>query len=316
MNIFSQTGWTPAPEVTNHSGSVLNQELFFFATPPKEIGEIFSAYSTLKKGETPTPTDRRIIIAMIAAIVGIVIGGVIDYFAEVRDTFWLLCWPGIGALLGLLVGWRYTSFAHTCTFVGALGVAEFKCNGSIDNITETKTLEFKKAWALTTAIVDHYTNGVYQNTEYTYAWYESDGKHHFTIAGSHYSSTGLPPEQDYYNYAYAAENSWSYYLLGKAADELKTRGYLYFGIGTKDWIKLAPEALEISLGGKTDLCKTEDIGSATLVQGMFTLRRKDATSRFFGLFGTTGEFSFAYRTLTNAKLFLLAFEKLMGLRIN
>lgn len=50
--------------------------------------------------------------------------------------------------------------------------------------------------------------------------------------------------------------------------------------------------------------------------GTLYLTRKDEQSGFFGKLGEFGSFYFDLSTMHNSRLFLLAFEKLLGLKVS
>ena len=61
-------------------------------------------------------------------------------------------------------------------------------------------------------------------------------------------------------------------------------------------------------GGSAD-----DIASVSIENGMFTIKRRDAK---VGWFSAKGVFSFAYDSMANAKVFLMAVDELLGLTYN
>ena len=56
-------GWSPPESVVTHAGMPIPEEMDFFASPPPEIGEIQTAFSTLKTTKRPlSPFARAAII--------------------------------------------------------------------------------------------------------------------------------------------------------------------------------------------------------------------------------------------------------------
>ncbi len=88
-------------------------------------------------------------------------------------------------------------------------------------------------------------------------------------------------------------------------------------MGQKRWARVGPGFLEIvEKDGSLHRCEAADIGSAKLASGTFTLTRKDSQSRFFGLLSPSGTFDFDFGKMYNGRLFLYAFEKLVGLKLS
>lgn len=142
------------------------------------------------------------------------------------------------------------------------------------------------------------------------------GKSIYAIAGKHTSNLKTPPLKNSYNFACSVESAWIKYLLPKINTDLQQKGYVNFFMGDGRWARLGPGFLDIvDKQGNVSRCEAGDIGSAKIASGVFTLTRKDAKSKFFGLLGSSGTFRFNYAGMYNARLFLLAFQDLLNIRV-
>ncbi len=311
-----QTGsavWTPPSSVTDHLGNALPPERDFFVAPPREIGNVESAYTSLKREVEAKTAQTRIAIVAVAAAAGVGAGVGIDYLTGIHSPLW----PAVIAALAALIAWGTTGFKHFCNFVGSQGCAEFKCKGGRENLTEKRMFTFKDAWAVSTSMTRHFTNGVYTGTSFGFYWYPPDGgKVVYQIVGRHKANLKTPPVDNIFNFARSVEVAWINYLIPQLDAQLREKGYINFYMGDKRWARLGVGFLDIvEKDGSVNRCEASEIGSAKLASGVFTLKRKDATSKFFGLFGSSGVFKFNYAVMYNARLFLYAFQKLLNIKV-
>jgi hypothetical protein len=297
-------------EIHNHGNGQLHAWDDFFMPPPAEIGEVVSAYTSLRKDTLPMSPGTRIAGVMVAGTVGLAIGLVISL--NIKNPFFQLFWPVLLASSGLLVVLLATRFKHTCTYVAQEGVARFTCKGSREQVIG-QVFCFKDAAELRTSQTRHYTNNVYQHTQYTYTWTDIGGRTRFVISGQHGSEAGTPPAKDAYHFATAAEKSWTIYLVGQVQAQLKMSGTVFFGLGGRNWVKLGERYISVHMSGVTTECDADDIAEVRIDQGWVQVRRVDARE---GWFSSTGIFKFPYGSLANAHLFLILMDNLVGVRIN
>jgi hypothetical protein len=315
--------WVPPATVTDHQGDKLAPAGDFFVTPPRENGEVKSAHTSLKRVVRAKSMPVRLAIVAVAELAGFLVAMGIH-----RVTYLLFIpsgmtgtpvelWAAIIGLLPAYIAWRKTTFKHFCQFVGAEGCAQIKCEGSRENIIENSVFCFKDASAVSTSMVRHTKNGRYTYTNFYFNWYPPDSdKATYGVAGSHVADLGNPPAGNPYNFARAVEASWYDYVIPKVDAELAQNGFIKFYMGHKRWARVGRGFLEIvGKEGNANRCEAGDIASAKLAGGTFTLTRKDAESKFFGLLGSSGIFSFDYGSMYNGRLFLFAFEKLLNLKV-
>lgn len=293
--------------ITNHAGEDLPDDIDFFVAPPPEIGTVSSAHSTLRQGVSPWSPALRAVVGG----VGFLIGGGIGLMLGALWDFGLILWPTLLGGIGFLIAWLVTGFKHTCTFVGSDGIARYICRGSRDNVTKSEVFPFSEATELRTGQTRRYVNGVYQGTDYTFTWYDHEGRKPYVLNGTYQGEKALPKSTDPFHFANAAEMAWSLFLLKQVPLQLNTKGAIYFSLGGSDWVSVAPGRLELSVRGQNTSCETDDVASVSINQGVFTVKRKDAKE---GWFTSKGVFRFNYASLANAQLFLFVLERLTGIR--
>jgi hypothetical protein len=299
-------------ELRNHGGGEIPDNMDFFVDPPAEIGHVLSAYSTLTKEKEPWSIGGRLVLAMACAMIGILIGLLIIFLARPEGLIWLLLWPvGLG-LLGGLIGFFCTTFTHTCTYVGRDGVARFMCRGDRSRLAVQEVFLFRDAVELRISQVRHYTNGVYQQTAYTYTWTDVAKHKRHVISGSHRSEKGNPPHKDFYHFAMRSELAWTVFLLNQSEAQLTMGGKITFRLKGDDVIRIGPNYLKLDIKGQVEELETRDIGDARIDQGTFMIEAADAKK---GWFSSSGVYKFPYHDLGNAQLFLFLMDKLLGIQV-
>ncbi len=325
-NLQVQAGesiWTPPPTVSEHQGDKLAPESDFFVVPPREIGEVKSAHTSLKQGVKARSAPVRLGIAALWGLGGFVVAMGIHRFTYLlfipsgMTGTPIELWAAIIGLLPAYIAWRKTAFKHFCQFVGVEGCAQLRCVGERENIVENSVFYFKDAGAISNSMVRHTKNGRYSYTNFYFYWYPPDSeKAIYQITGGHTADFKVPPPGNPYNFARAVESAWYDYLIPKVDADLAQNGFVTFHMGHKRWARVGRGFLEfVDKDGAVSRCEAGDIASAKLAGGTFTLTRKDAESKFFGLLGSSGIFSFDYGSMYNGRLFLYAFEKLLNLKV-
>ncbi len=173
-DIQVQTGtcaWTPPSTVTDHLGGQLSSDHDFFVAPPREIGTVVHAYTSLKRQVESPSKEKRLTTTITVAGVVVCAGVGLTYLTH---SNWLIV-TGIVAGIAALITWFKSGFKHTCNYVGTEGCAEFKCVGERETLKEKRLFCFKDAWALSTGMTRHYTNGIYTRTSFRFYWYPPQG---------------------------------------------------------------------------------------------------------------------------------------------
>jgi hypothetical protein len=304
--------WTPPPEVTGHTGTPIPPETWFFCPPPAEIGQVSSAWSNMTWGKPPPPRwlyfGIPIALALAAVFTLILING-----PRLAEPVAIGCGLGVFALI-LLLCYFINWFTPTCTYVGSEGAARFKIKMRGNKPTSAPvldTLMFPAATEVRTRQVHKFVNGAYTGTSYTYVWSDGYGRRVYKLTGTHRGHTNFPKPKDPYCYAHAAEVAFSVYLLQHAQTALDQYGFLHFNISGADYVRVGPGFIETHMRGETMRVTADEIKSLQLNQGAFRIVHKDAK-----WYSRAGKFTFQYGSIANAKLFLLALEKLVGYRFN
>jgi hypothetical protein len=300
----TNTIWTPPASLKLHSGRPLDSKLIFFASPPPEIGEVLSGYSSLKKNQSifsklaTIPSD----VWQGALLFGVVAGFVPGLLIKLI--------PGanlIALIVGLVCGFGVLGFfvkaamMPRCSYVGKKGVAQF-INDAVPD-----TFLFENATELRTEETLKYKNNVYQGTSYTYTWTPKEGKP-FAILGMYVSEQKIPDDKNDYTLALSAEKAWTAFTFERAKKELEEKGSITFRANNADTLTLTDGVLEIYRGGETARLTREDMPMITLEKGVVTVSSKDTSYNFFG---STGAYKFNYHDIANASLFLVLFDSLV-----
>lgn len=298
-------------ELPDHSGQQRQAEVEFFAEPPPEIGKVKSAESTLRPGREPMSFPVRLLI-------GVVLGGAIAfggyYLGRSADEFDRQTYQGLGYFFGAValgIALLATRFKVICTFVGEEGTASFTLKGSRDGKPKVQLLQFAQAEELRARQTRQYVNGVYVGTRYDYNWTGPDKQHLWRVRGSYRQRKKGLKAGEPFRFLQAAELAWSVHYLERADKLLKSEGSIPFRVDGHRIVRVGPGFLEFHFGGEPVRLTREDIASVSLGSGTFQFKHKDA--KWYSL---SGKYSFKYGNMANAKVFLLALEKLMGYRWN
>jgi hypothetical protein len=302
--------WTPPEDVTSHNGEPLDRTRDFFSAPPAEIGKVFTGHSSLPLGKQPFSLGTRLMIILFIPAVCVVLG----YFIAQSDTHGSGMGPLIGmsavGLIALGLGWHFTRFKQTCSYVGENGLARFTLTGPREATPpKAEMFLFDQAAALRTGQTRNFYNGVYTGTTYGFTWTDALGAKVFTLGGQYNSKAGTPKRDSAFWLARAAERAWNIRQLDRLQRELEQNGFVQFNLGGSDFVRVGPGFFEFGMKGEVARINADEIKTLNLSQGQFVIHHKDAR-----WFSSKGKFSFAYAKMANAQLFLLAMEKLSGFR--
>jgi hypothetical protein len=296
-------------DLPNHNEERLPGDVDFFATPPRDIGPLTSAYSTLRQCIEPTPAGTRTAWMLGAGGGGLLLGVILVALTQVM---FLIVVALFLAVLGGALAWHFTRFRHRCTFVGRDGVARYRCQGHRDNVTEDVFL-FRDATELRIGQTRHYVNGAYTGTNYAFNWTDVNRYKVFSLTGTFHSEVGTPVAKDPFYFATAAEVAWSVYLLDNVQAQLSSGGSIKFGLKGGDSIRVGPGFLLLEMGGDRIKLEGDDIANVRIDQGVVSIREPGAKE---GWFSSTGVHKFNYNELANAQFFLFLMDRLVGVRAN
>jgi hypothetical protein len=303
----SASDWQPPADVVGHNGAPVDASREYFQSPPAEIGELLTAHSTLRRGQQPFPLAARLVLVL-GLPVAIVF--TFSYLADNasrrnRDGIMILGWSL--AVIALLIAWLKTRFKHTCSFVGARGVARYTLKGGRANPPASEVFLFERAEELRTGQTRQFYNGVYTGTTYDFGWTDAGGRRVFRLNGNYHSKEGNPKPDSPFWLAAAAERAWNMNEVERMQQQLEQHGFVQFGIGSGDFVRVGPGFFEFGWKGELARINVEEIKTLSLSDGQFRIHHKDA-----GWFSRKGKFNFQYSDMANARLFLLAIEKLCG----
>lgn len=297
-------------ELPDHRSEKRGKPVEFLVPPPVEIGPISSAESTLKHGKRPKPLVLRLLMGTIFA--GVIVWAFSWATEGVRsgDRQSIM---GLGiafATLAFAIDMYLTRFSAIFTYVGRDGIARQTIRGSREALPKSQVLLFNQAAALRASQTRQFVNGVYTGTTYDFSWSDSVGKRLFRLKGTYRGRKGPPKPGDPFHFASAAEIAWSIHYLARAQAELESEGSIAFWVDKTRRVRVGPGFLEFDFGGESPVRVTrEEIASVSLGQGVFSFKHKDAR-----WFSSAGKYNFRYGAMANAKVFLLALDKLMGYR--
>jgi hypothetical protein len=201
--------WAPPPGVTGHTGEPIPPESVFFVPPPPEIGEIQSAYASLKVGAKTRSRGGRIVLTVIWAIVPILVAAAIVFLGGATFEQGVIAF-GIAVVSGAVaaaIAWNVTRFKHACEFVGSDGCIVLKCRDAVDNVTVEKSLRF--GCRLTLDFDDAVLGGSCRNT-IPLQWFPTSKVFSFRLIDEKERRPWAV-----HNLGRAIENAWYAYLLPK-----------------------------------------------------------------------------------------------------
>lgn len=97
------------PTVTDHLGGKLAPEDDFFVAPPREIGAVKSAYTSLKQGVGAKSAVARVAIVRVVAAVSFILVVVLEEFLRIKeDALAFTILPALIAAPAAFIAWRKT----------------------------------------------------------------------------------------------------------------------------------------------------------------------------------------------------------------
>lgn len=210
--------WVVPSKVTTHSGKPIPDRMDFFEPPPKEIGDILTAHSTLKKHQRPMGLPLRIILSILAglfaaafAVLGVVLAG--------RTDFLGLAIIGVVFLIVAGLALYSVRFRHDATYVGCLGVARIRCLDDRHKIVRRDVLVFSKEMKLRYLVLDIGPKMILAPTtiSYDFQWINGQGERLFRHKGRYNSE--IPRTQVNYDFGLMAAASWNTFIGDEEGDD-------------------------------------------------------------------------------------------------
>ncbi len=298
-------------QLLDHDGTPVPADADIFVVPPAEIGDLRSVHTSLKVDQHPRSLFSRLALCF-AVTVGVSVVGdlVAQYAIQKPDDRFLVRAIGWGvAPVCAGIAWYVTRFAHHASFIGTLGLYRARLKGRRENLPSAELFCFSQATEIRTGETRHFHNGVYTGTHYHYTWSNSVGKKVFILSGQYQSKAGIPKTKDEYWFGKGGELAWCEYLFQLTVDELEQQGSIHFNLTKHDFVRVGPGFMEFGMRGEVARVTPAEIAKLNLNQGTFSIKTHDA-----GWFSSQGKFSFSYANMANARLFLIALERLCGYR--
>jgi hypothetical protein len=298
--------WQPPSGVCAHDGSPLPLDLDFFAAPPREIGKVRTAYSTLKRG---APAGTLVLKGtIIGACLFFSFCGAMMMNKSDSVTLGVVLITSLGGIIGVAIALLGTK-SHQCQFVGEDGVAYFDWTSSGAAPSSLKTmLEFKDATTLRTFLMETIQNGVSQGTQYTFTWEREDPLPSFKYNGMFRNLRTLAAS-DHYQFALEAERAWTDFKMPIIQDEFREQGSVTFPLRPRGFIRLSREEIEIDDKRGEKAFRMAKIDSIKVKHGNLVIRRVGSKP---GLFTSgKGVYTIPYDSLADGQLFLIVVNTLV-----
>ena len=304
-----EIGWIPPPVAVTHNGEPIPDDMDFFCPPPRDIGEVRTARSTLKSHKSEmNPLSVwliRIGVAGAAATGGYYTGEALS--GPFDGPALKIVLTTLSFLLAGLVAILVTRFKHTCSYTASGGAVEYTISGSRSARPRERKLLFESASELRSKQTHQYSHGIYTSTLYEYIWRGADDRTLLKLNGSYHSKKNTPKATNPFWFASATEQAWNAHVSDRMQAELERKGYVEFRVNKKDLVRVGPGFIEFVFSGKEVRVPGEEIGEINVRSGAFTIKTKDAR-----WFSSAGKFSFNYGAMSNAQMFLFALSRLLG----
>jgi hypothetical protein len=301
-------------ELPAHNGQPRPKAVRFFASPPPEIGQVVSAESTVALEKRQRSLQARCVLAGIAGVgaLAVFIGGGIADHAGTDEMGASMMLGVVAAVASACAVLYFTRLTGECTFIGTRGIARFTRSSlfGLGALPKCDALVFEQAAELRASQTRHLALGaIYTGSTFDYAWFDGSGTRMFHIDGGYHAKKPVPQDEVAWHFAEAAELAWSDWFYSQALKVLERTGTIPFRIDSKRSVLIGNGFLEFHFDGAPARLTREEIGSVSLRDGEFTFKNTDAK-----WYSSAGKYSFPYRKIANAKVFLFAMEKLMGYR--
>jgi hypothetical protein len=299
--------WQPPPGVSAHDGSPLPPDLDFFAVPPREIGPVSSAYSSLKQGAPAGTLLLRTSIIGASLLLGFC-GGMLTPNKKEGLHVGAIIITTLSGCLGVTIAFLCAS-NHQCHFVGEDGVAYFEWKSSGPTPPSPSTvLAFRDATVLRTFLLETFQNGVSQGTQFTFTWQREPPLPPFKYQGTVRNLRAIPSTARY-QFPLAAERAWTSYKMPIVQEEYRRTGSITFPLQPRGFVRLSRDEIEIDCKQGEKAFSMEKIDSIKVKRGNLVLRRIGTKP---GLL-SSGKwvFSIPYNELADGQLFLIVANSLL-----
>ena len=225
------------PDVINHNGKEIEENTLFFIEPPKEIGRLISANSTLTKNHSTIESGN-----LVLCFIGVLFITVGMFFISAQLTTSLeTIWRILGILLPTGVVFAISSFFTDIisnatniqsSYVGEKGFIEYNGWFANKNIVTANTLQclFEDYDYLYVNNVHKYNQGHYTGFDYKYIWTGLD-KNEIIIKGLQKAKIEFETDKEVslrYYFTQSCKNAWDQHILNSADEKYNRDRVLKF----------------------------------------------------------------------------------------
>lgn len=300
--------WAFDADVVDLTGQPLPPTADFNVPPPPEIGKVVAAW-TPARTDKPTKSLWFKLLMPVAFFTALYFlgGAIIDRSVPARhdrEAANALLLSLLAAVALVTLWFVFKGRQKYIWYVAEGGMARARVGRPAAAMT---VLRFADAADLRVGQTRQYVNGIYAGTSYSYLWYGPDASTLLKLKGSYYGAKRVMRGNNAYRFCVVGEAMWNAHYLERASEELTRTGSLTFAVNRNDAVRISPERLEFFMRGEEVAIEKGDIAGITLNSGTFTVRHRDAKWYKRG-----GKYSFNYSAMSNAQVFLIALEKLLG----
>lgn len=306
----------------NHWGEKLPDNADFFSLP-KKIGKIVSGFTNLTKEMQPSTPKQTAIRFVKFILVGLAISAFVILVFQVREPIWIGIWGMAPFALCAWLASKASEFKHTCNFIGVNGFAEYKCEGSRENVVSSFEINFSDITDLIKAGEVRKRNFQYVNTAFSFVWLNKD-KVVKEVNDIHDSKEDNPAKSHTNFWLNTwAERYWTVYLLDRMEGELDKKGYLQFNLyGFKDEKYIQLPYIQLGIGYiKFTTAKGDVTYNFNEIKRVYTkgtnlfIEHANYEKKFF-FFESGNKNGIPLMNLSNRQFFFRAMELLLGYKFS
>jgi len=299
--------WQIVGEISNHAGGPIEADAEFFAPPPAEIGEVITAYTTLKQGRKSRSGSTRLLIATVVGGLTWLIVVMFLRMAVGSDSMGKFrLFAPIPAIIDWLLAFFLTGFKHRCSYVGSFGVARYEITGNRQTESTIELFQFSQAGELYNKIVRNYYNGVPTGTNFDFHWYAGKASI-FQIKGTFSGCGDNPKVSSTYHLGRVAEMVWSDFLIDSLNEQLDQQGAIDFRTSDGGGIRISREYIEFASRKGTERLELADIGELKIDGGRVMFKHKEA-----GWLSSKGKYNFDYASIANGHCMMMVLNQILG----
>ncbi len=242
-----ESEWVPSPQVTDHTGHIISSRDDFFAPPPREIGEVITAQSTLSIDEQPhTVTLARFLMSLAAITPVITVWLTWVVLVGTHAAFYGNFCAGelLLACAAFLFVWTSKRPVYECSYVGELGAARYECVYDRTNIVKQEVFNYCDAVDVKSSIKSIDLNSRDSRESYDFRFIDDTGSVAYRIKGAYFSTRGLCDLGEPVHYGCAVEHAWSMAYMPYAVDRLNCGETVDFAYGWGKTVKIGTSYVE------------------------------------------------------------------------